>query len=162
VTADRLSEVLSELGAEVATVDLALIPVDGLAHGRPEAEAQRGLDAVLAADLLLVVTPIYKATYTGLLKLLFDAFQGEALRGKVAIPVMLGAWPGHLLALEHALKPLFAALGAVPARGLFVAERTVDKETGTVEPKVIDEFRPVANEALRLISALAEPEGQAP
>jgi FMN reductase len=159
VAADRFSDVLSELGGEVTTVDLALIPVDGLAHGSPEPDAQQGLDAVLAADLLLVVTPIYKATYTGLLKLLFDALSNEALRGKVAIPVMLGAWPGHLLALEHALKPLLAVLGATPARGLFVSERTVDKEAGSVDSEVIAEFRSVANEAVRLVRALAEPVG---
>ena len=158
VVADSFGQVLSELGGEVATIDLALIPVDGLAHGRPEAEAQQGLDTILAADLLLVVTPIYKASYTGLLKLVFDGFQNEALQGKVAIPVMLGAWPGHLLAIEHSLKPVLAVLGAVPTRGVFVAEHKVDKEAGSVDAGVIDGFRSVAQEAVRMARALAGPE----
>jgi FMN reductase len=159
VTAERFSEVLSELGGQVTTVDLALIPVNGLAHGRPEPEAQRALDAVSAGDLLLVVTPIFKATYTGLLKVLFDGFQGDALRGKVAIPVMLGAWPGHLLALEHALKPVLAALGATPTEGVFVAEQSVDKEKRTVADDAVERFSPVAELAMRMVEVLAEQSG---
>lgn len=155
VTADRLSEVLAEMGGEVTTVDLAMVAVDGLAHGRLEAEAQEALDAMKAADLLLVVTPIFKGSYTGLLKLLFDVLPHEALARKVAIPVMLGAWPGHFLALDHALKPLFSALGATSTKGLLVMETTANKEAQTLDPDVIEKFRPIAQEAVLLVDAFS-------
>lgn len=156
VAADHFSDILAELGGDVTTIDLALIPVDGLAHGRPEVEAEEALDVMKAADLIMAVTPIYKASYTGLLKLVFDGFQHEALAGKVAIPIMLGAWPGHFLALDHALKPVFSALGARPTKGLLVMEKTVDKEANSVAPEVLEEFRGIAHEAVLMVGALAK------
>ncbi|MEW6470701.1 MAG: NAD(P)H-dependent oxidoreductase [Actinomycetota bacterium] len=68
LAADRFTAILEEVGGRATMVDLALIPVGGLAHGAPEAEAREALDDVLAADLVLIVTPVYKASYTGLLK----------------------------------------------------------------------------------------------
>jgi FMN reductase len=155
VLADAMSGVLGELGASVSTIDLALLPVDGLAHGRPEPEAQAALDAVLASELLLIVTPIYKATFTGLLKLVFDALPHESLRGKVAIPVIVGAWQGHFLVIDHGVKPVLSALGAIATvKGQLVLETTIDREAKTVAPEVLDEFRPLAEEALRLVRAV--------
>ena len=155
VLADAFSGVLAQLGASVTTVDLALVPVDGLAHGRPEPESQAALDAVLGSDLLLIVTPIYKASYTGLLKLLFDGLPHESLRGKVALPVIVGAWHGHFLVLDHALKPVLSALAATTTvKGLLVLETTIDRDARTVAPEVLDEFRPLAEEAVRLVGAV--------
>ena len=54
-----------------------------------------------AADLVVVASPTYKATYTGLLKLFLDRFSTDGLRG-VAVPLMLGAGPAHALAPECA------------------------------------------------------------
>lgn len=155
VAADHFSAVLGELGADVTTVDLATVPVDGLAHGRPEPVAEAALDALRDADLVLAVTPIYKGTYTGLLKILFDGLAGEALSGKVAVPVVVGAWPGHLLAIEHALKPLFGALGATcPAGGLLVIDKSIDRDAGTVDGGVLADFRRLAEQAVRLLGGL--------
>ena len=152
VAADCFTSMLEELGATVTTIDLALMSVEGLAHGQPDDEARAAVDLVLGCDLLVVVTPIYKATYTGILKLLFDALRPEALTGKVAIPVILGAGPGHVLVIEHALKPLFAELGAVsPARGLFVIDKLIDKESRAVDDSVKDGFLRVVHEATHLI-----------
>ena len=51
---------------------------------------------VASADLLVVASPTFKATYSGLLKLFLDQFAGgEGLRGVTAVPLMLGAAPTH-------------------------------------------------------------------
>ena len=82
------------------------------------------VDEVGAADLVVVASPTYKATYTGLLKLFLDRFAGgTGLRG-VAVPLMLGAGPGHALAPELHLRPLLVELGAsVPTRGALRARQ---------------------------------------
>jgi FMN reductase len=78
------------------------------------------------ADLVVVASPTYKATYTGLLKLFLDRFaSGTGLRG-VAVPVMLGAGPAHALAPEHALRPLLTELGGTTVRGLHVLDAAHD------------------------------------
>jgi len=73
------------------------------------------------ADLVVVASPTYKGTYTGLLKLFLDRFATDGLRG-VAVPLMLGAAPGHALAPEASLRPLLAELGGTTVRGLYVLE----------------------------------------
>lgn len=71
------------------------------------------LDAVERADGVIAVTPIFTASYSGLFKSFFDLVDHEALRG---VPVLIAATGGtsrHSLALEHAMRPLFAYLGAL-------------------------------------------------
>jgi FMN reductase len=80
-----------------------------------------------AADLVVVASPTYKGTYTGLLKLFLDRFAGgTGLRG-LAVPLLLGAGPQHALAAELTLRPVLTEIGAtVPGRGLFVIDRDHD------------------------------------
>ncbi len=85
------------------------------------------LHAVARNDLLVVASPTYKATYTGLLKSFFDRYQSDALAGTVSVPVMTGAAPVHALAPEVHLRPLLVELGScIPTRGLFVTEQQFD------------------------------------
>lgn len=114
--ADRLAD-----GADVTTVDLATI-------GHQLFTADRSLlDPALAtvsgARLLVVATPIYKATYTGLLKSFLDLYGPDGLAGVVAVPLVVSGGPAHLLAGEVHLRPLLVELGAtVPTRALAVTE----------------------------------------
>lgn len=80
-----------------------------------------------AADLVVVASPTYKATYTGLLKVFLDRFAGgSGLRG-VAVPLMLGAGPAHALAPELHLRPLLVELGAsVPTPSLYLLDEHHD------------------------------------
>jgi FMN reductase len=78
---------------------------------------------VAAADVAVFASPTYKAAYTGMLKAFLDRYGSNGLAGTVAVPVMTGGWPGHLLAVEVHLRPVLVELGAtVPARGLYVTE----------------------------------------
>ena len=79
--------------------------------------------AVQGSDLVVVASPTYKATYTGLLKLFLDRIAGGALAGVTAVPVMLGGHWRHALAADLLLKPVLVELGATcPTRGLFLLE----------------------------------------
>lgn len=73
---------------------------------------RRAIEHIQQADLLLVATPIYKAAYSGLLKLFLDLLPPDALRGKTVLPLATGGSLAHFLALDYALKPVLAALGA--------------------------------------------------
>jgi FMN reductase len=109
----------------ISGIDLATLGPRVLAADDPEATAT--VATVLAADLLIVASPTYKATYSGLLKAFLDRIATGALNGKPAIPVLLGGAPNHQLAVDVHLTPLLFELGAsVPARGLFVLEQELD------------------------------------
>jgi FMN reductase len=76
---------------------------------------------------LVVASPTYKATYSGLLKAFLDSFAGGSLAGTTAVPVLLRGAANHTLAIDVHFTPLLVELGAsVPARGLFVLESAVD------------------------------------
>ncbi|HYQ34155.1 MAG TPA: NAD(P)H-dependent oxidoreductase [Lapillicoccus sp.] len=84
------------------------------------------VEQVGAADLVVVASPTYKAAYTGLLKLFLDRFPTDGLCG-VAVPLMLGAGPGHALAPELTLRPVLTEIGGVvPAKGLYVVDAAYD------------------------------------
>jgi FMN reductase len=81
------------------------------------------VEQVCASLVVIVASPTYKATYTGLLKAFLDRFPHQGLGGVTAVPLMLGGAATHTLAVEHALRPLLVELGAtVPTRGLFVLD----------------------------------------
>jgi FMN reductase len=127
--ADRLSQAVSgALGDH--DVELTQVELRPLAHpladrvltGFADEALQAALDAVSAADGVVVVTPVYAASYSGLFKQFFDVVDPGSLEGT---PVLLAATAGtarHSLVVEHALRPLFSYLRAVPVpTGVFAA-----------------------------------------
>ncbi|GGT96879.1 MULTISPECIES: FMN reductase [Streptomyces] len=119
--ADRLAEsVRGELVAQGHAVSTEVVELRELAGdvahhlvtGFPPPRLAAAIDAVTAAEGLIVVTPVFTASYSGLFKSFFDVFDPAALTGK---PVLVGATGGtarHSLVLEHAMRPLFAHLRA--------------------------------------------------
>ena len=90
----------------------ALDPTALLSADVNAASVREAVDRIAAADLVIVATPIYKAAYSGLLKLFLDLLPQEGLRGKTVLPLATGGSLAHLLALDYALKPVLSALGA--------------------------------------------------
>jgi len=89
------------------------LPAQALLAADTAAEPIRiAVAQVLAADLVIVATPIYKAAYSGLLKIFLDLLPPDALRGKTVFPLATGGSLAHLLALDYALKPVLSVLGA--------------------------------------------------
>jgi FMN reductase len=86
--------------------------VNNLLTAFPSPRLREIIDAVLAADGLIAVSPIFNASYSGLFKLFFDVIEQDALAGKPVLIAATGGTARHSLALEHALRPLFAYLSA--------------------------------------------------
>lgn len=78
------------------------------------------------ADIVVILTPIYKASYTGILKTYLDLLPQKALVGKTVLPIAVGGSIGHLLALEYALKPILAVLGAINiAHSVYIVDKQI-------------------------------------
>lgn len=67
---------------------------------------------VAAAQVVVVATPVYKAAYSGLLKVFLDLLAQSALQGKTVLPLATGGSPHHMLALDYALRPVLQSLAA--------------------------------------------------
>lgn len=116
--ADRLTEsvVRGAPGTDVQVVELRDLAVDianNFVTGFPAPALEAALGKVARADALIVVSPVFSASYSGLFKSFFDVIDKDALTGK---PVLIGATGGtgrHSLVLDHAMRPLFGYLRAV-------------------------------------------------
>lgn len=121
ILADRLAEAarvrVGERGRQVLVEvlelrDLALDIAGAMVAGFPGAKLRAALDAVEGADGLIAVSPIYTASYSGLFKSFFDVLDKDALTGKPTLIAATGGTARHSLALDHALRPMFAYLRA--------------------------------------------------
>jgi FMN reductase len=124
---DAVERSIEARGAEVEVETIELRPLahalaDHLLTGFPSGDLAAAIDRAHFADGLVVVTPVFAASYSGLFKTFFDVLDKDALDGK---PVLIAATAGtarHSLVLEHALRPLFSYLHAVVVpTGVFAA-----------------------------------------
>jgi FMN reductase len=96
-----------------------------LGWGDPAVAASR--ERVLAADLLVVASPVFKASFTGLLKLFLDQFDAGELGAKPTVALMLGGSPAHTLVGEVHLKPVLNEIGAsCPTPALYLVDSEWD------------------------------------
>ncbi|OBQ81569.1 MULTISPECIES: FMN reductase [unclassified Mesorhizobium] len=94
-------------------------------HRDLDAQAQTVVAHVVAADVLVVGSPTYKGSYTGLFKHFFDLLDPRALRGKPVLLTATGGGERHALVVEHQLRPLF---GFFEAFALPTAVYATDKD----------------------------------
>lgn len=110
---DAVSQRLHARGALVDRIHIrdlspqALLLAD---FGHPTVVA--ATDQVAKARVLVVATPVYKAAYSGVLKVFLDLLPQTALKGKTVLPLATGGSPHHMLALDYALRPVLQSLGA--------------------------------------------------
>jgi len=67
---------------------------------------------VARAQVIVVATPVYKAAYSGLLKVFLDVLPQDGFKGKTILPLATGGSPHHMLALDYSLRPVLQSLGA--------------------------------------------------
>jgi SsuE family FMN reductase len=88
------------------------------------------VEAVEAAHGLIVASPVYKAAYTGLLKAFLDLLPQYALARKTVLPLVTGGTPAHLLAVDYALRPVLASMGAHVGQGYFLLDQLIGAGPG--------------------------------
>ncbi|GAA1003013.1 FMN reductase [Acrocarpospora pleiomorpha] len=91
-------------------------------------------DRVAASNLLIVATPTYKASYSGLLKAFLDRYSHRALHNTLAVAVMTGGGMDHAMSPEAHLRPLLIELGAVvPCASLYFLTSRMHEMDAVVE-----------------------------
>jgi FMN reductase len=122
------------LAGSPRTIDVCVLARHLLLPG-PSPAVEEALDQVAGADLLLVASPTYKGSYTGLLKVFVDRLPHRALGQAVALPLMLMGVPEHAPAVDAYLRPLLIELGAaVPVPGLAVLESDLGRLDDVLAP----------------------------
>jgi len=155
--ADQLAAaVRDELSARGIGTRIELIEARDHAHdltnnlltGFPSAELEKVLATVAGADALIVVSPTFSASYSGLFKMFFDVLDDQALAGKPVLLAATGGTERHSLVLEFALRPLFAYLKAIPVpTAVYAASTDWGPNAATLRPRI-------AQAATELVAAL--------
>ncbi len=120
---------LGRAGFDVALINVRDLPSEDLLAGRADAPAvQRAVALLERADGVVVATPVYKAAYSGTLKVFLDLLPQFALAGKAVLPLATGGTVAHVLAIDYALRPVLAALGARHVlNGLFLLDKQIER-----------------------------------
>ena len=108
-----IGERLGLHGQRLSRLEVRELPAAALlALESGEPAIARALAQLRQADAVVVATPVYKAAYSGLLKAFLDLLPQDALAGKLVLPLATGGSQSHMLALDYALRPVLATLGA--------------------------------------------------
>lgn len=126
----RINATLREAGCDVTPLSLASLPPEALLKadsGHPALAA--AIDLVMNAQGVIFATPIFKASFSGLLKTFIDVLPQFALAGKVALPIATGGSLAHVLALDYGLRPVLQSMGCTHvSQGFFVWQDWMDSE----------------------------------
>jgi FMN reductase len=107
------AERLQHLGLAPTTLRLRDLPADALLHADlSHPQLKKAVDEVARAKVVVLATPIYKAAYSGLLKVFLDVLPQDGLKDKTVWTLATGGSPAHLLALDYGLLPVLSSLGA--------------------------------------------------
>jgi FMN reductase len=106
-----LGERLAALGHRTVALQVRQLPGDALLQAdADDAVVREALALVHEADAVVVGTPVYKASFSGVLKAFLDLLPQDGLAGKLVLPVATGGSQSHMLALDYALRPVLASL----------------------------------------------------
>lgn len=148
--------VLSQIDASIDFFDVADAgPGLGAAFNRSQLspEAAAIIEAIEKADAVIAITPVYKGSYTGLFKHLFDFVDQNAL---INVPVLIGATGGghrHALIVEHQLRPLFGFFSALVVPTSVYASDHEFLDGRLIEKAVIERAETAATQLALLIAA---------
>ncbi|TVP92837.1 NADPH-dependent FMN reductase [Alkalibacterium sp.] len=112
---------------EVTLLDLSefdLVFSDGRDYREYKGDTKIVTEAVMAADTLIIGTPIFQASIPGSLKNVFDLLPQDGLREKVASIVVTAGSVKHFLIAETQLKPILSYMKAQIVQDyLFIEEK---------------------------------------
>ncbi|ROQ39999.1 FMN reductase [Frondihabitans sp. PhB188] len=129
-TLEAARHVAESITGRAADSEVDVVTLGPSLLGWGDDTVKAAVELVAGSDLVIVASPTYKASYTGVLKCFLDQIDGATgLKGVTVVPLMLGAGPTHALAPELLLKPILVELGATaPAQGLYLNEKAYADE----------------------------------
>jgi MsuE subfamily FMN reductase len=110
--------------------------------------------SIVESDAYIVATPIYRGSYTGILKNIFDIIPNDALRGKPVALIGTGGSDHHYLAIEQELKPLMGFFEAIIVPGYTYAKNDDFSVSGIQAQSVLDSLRKMAEAVVSLAKTL--------
>ncbi len=119
--AAHVSDWLTRAGHDVTSIVVRELPAEDLVRAHVNSpEIAAAVAAVELADAIVVATPIYKASFSGVLKVFLDLLPQFAFAGKSVLVIATGGASAHVLAIDYALRPVLMTLGAAHVAPAYV------------------------------------------
>lgn len=104
---------VTEAGMETSVIGVIDLPPEDLVYANFNSPSILAANEQIAsADAVIIASPVYKASYTGVLKAYIDLLPQKGFEGKIVTPIFIAGSMAHLLAIDYALKPVLASMGA--------------------------------------------------
>lgn len=123
---------------------------DGRDPSLYQGDTKKLIQMIEEADALIIGAPIYRGSYPGALKNVFDIIPNDALKGKVVGLIATGGTYHHFLAIEHELKPLLGFFRTHIVPGAVYAHNDHYSDKRLVNPDVIDRLRSLGEDVVEL------------
>jgi len=151
---DYAAQLLAARDVNLNRLDVISLPAEALIFGKFDDPAVREANArVEQTDALIIASPVYKASFTGVLKTYLDLLPQGGLAGKTITPIFIGGTIAHLLSIDYSLKPVLSALGA---RHFTNAVYAVDQQVVRTETASGNVFELQEELKARIISVVDE------
>lgn len=148
-------EVARRVGGQTAIYDISSLgPSFRVATrvSQMDDNARRVVTQITSADLLVIGSPTYKGSYTGLFKHFFDMLDPTSLTGKPVIVLATGGGERHALMVEHQLRPLLGFFQAATLPTAIYASDRNFQDGRLIEPAILQRVAQVASEAELMLS----------
>ena len=106
-------QALAEAGLQTAIIQVIDLPPEDLVYANFNSPSILAANELIeAADAVVIASPVYMASYTGVLKAYIDLLPQKGFEHKLIAPVFIAGSMAHMLAVDYALKPMLASMGA--------------------------------------------------
>ena len=133
------------------------------ADGRPLSDFSDDTEAVvervMAADMYIIATPIFRASFTGALKNLLDLVPVEGLMGKACGLLAMGATDHHYLTVDTQLRPVLAWFGAHLVPGAVYLQSRHFQDGQLADAQAITDLQSLAKAVVAMQRAIADNAG---
>lgn len=155
-----VESLIQQKGISTVSYSVTDFSPEDLVRGRYNSEdIVKFVEKIKQSDGLIIGSPVYKASYTGVLKSLMDLIPEGGLKNKPVLPIMIGGSTRHLLAIDYSLNPLIAILKGQPLQGLYFVDGEVDRtnETSPIkDEELLDRVQTQTNEFVAAIERIGK------
>ncbi|MGL5831673.1 MAG: NADPH-dependent FMN reductase [Waterburya sp.] len=124
---DYIKQLSSKHELKIASISVRDLPTEDLVYGNFESLELKKIQLLIEqAKTVIISTPVYKSSYTGVLKALLDLMPQYAFAEKTILPIAIGGTINHLLSIDYSIKPLLSAMGATHIlRGIYIVNSQI-------------------------------------
>ncbi|PZT52847.1 NADPH-dependent FMN reductase [Paenibacillus silvae] len=114
---------------EISVIEVCSLPSDDLMYANLNSKSiQRANATVEEAAGIIVASPVYKTTYTGVLKAYLDLLPQKGFQNKIVAAYFVGGTFSNLLSIDYSLKPLLASMGCrCFAENVFAVDNQIER-----------------------------------